>query len=486
MNETSGSKPLDKRKIVWIFNIVVAIISLLSILCYFFGPVWQIKLSYTLTADQLLEMTGDALNFDAKEVIGEDGEKLDLAISLSAGHVLGAFTSAEETVDKMLDDNINSIVDELSASLNGIAKKTVKVVAKNTVKSEVKNNVKKYLTQDSGAMSDEEVESKLGELGITDDYISEKTDKLIDDVFAGGSDVDSVTQNIMDTVDEVYSDLQKNAQGKEEYRELADSELTEEDKAAIEDTVRETLGKLAQEDGTIDPDEMIAELLAQALGAAGSGSGGAEEASAADAVLLADEADGGESASGKDKLVSALRDTLNKYISDPVRSYAVYVFYGMAGLMIFSMLPWVYVLIKLIVKLVKKDPNPTVKLAVPIWLGWLFFLILVAIPSVALMILKLPSVTAALTSGLGSAMAYFEQLNFTITSVSWTTVICAIIAFGISIYYMVVRRQLKREANAPMMYNGNGGSGETAYYGTDGMAPEDGDINDEIALGDEQ
>ena len=479
MNENSQSAR-GKRKIVWFVNIAVALLCLLSILCYFFGPVWQINLTYTITADQFQEMVGSNLDFDfdAHEVIGEEGEKITVSASLSAGHVLGAFTSADETVDKILDSNINNVINQLTPALNGIAKKVVKSVAKNTVKSEVKNNVKKFLTKDDGSeMSEEEVTEKLEGLGFTDDYISEKTDQLIEDVFAGGSDIDTVTENIMDTVDEVYQDFQRNSAGKEGYEEFQDVELSEEDKAAIEDTIRDTLDVLANEDGTIDPDELIAELLAQALSATQNGGGtegekenGEESGAADDFVLLAD--GDAESGSSKDKLASALKDKLNELLSDSVRGYMVYVFYGMAGLMIFSMIPWAYVLLKLIVKLARKDKNPTVKLALPIWFGWLFFLILVAIPSIALGVLNMPAVSGQLAQigGLKNLLSMMQQINFTITSISWISMICTIIAFAISIYYMVVRRQLKKIYNSP----------ETTYNNTTG-----GDTAEEVAVSEE-
>ncbi len=451
--EIERKKPVGKRLIVWIMNIVIAVLCVLSILCYFFGAVWKINLTYTLTADQFAEIAeGTNFDIDPHDIIDEDGEQIKVSVSLTAGHVFGSLTSAETVVDDIIDSNVNGIVDQLSGTLNVIAKKAVKSVAKNTVKSEVKNNIQKYLSKDGEEISEEEVEQKLSDLGFTDDYISEKTDQLIDDVFEGGKDIDAVTENIMDTVDEVYADFQKNSAGKEGFEDFTDVELSPEDKQQIEDTVRETLGQIAQEDGTIDPDEMIAELLAKALGAAGNSGTNSDEnkedESGTDVVLLAEEE---TASSGKTKLASALKDTLNERIPEKARHIAVYVFYGMAGLMVLSMLPWVYILIKLLVKFLKKDPNPTVKLAVPIWLGWLFFLILVAIPTIALWIVQMPALAESLASVsfLKSLIEAMEMMTFSISSLSCISAICALIVFGISIYYIIVRKQLKKEGNTP-------------------------------------
>lgn len=456
---TESDKSLGKRKLVWVLNIVVALACIVAMVCYFFGPAWQINLTYTITAAQFEEMIeksnlGD-IDVDVHEVIGEDGEKISVSLSLTASHIFGSFGSAEETVNKIIDDNVDTIAAQLTKDTNVIAKKMVKSAAKNTVKKEVKNNIQKFLqaNKEDTEVTEQEVEEKLNELGFTDDYIGQKTDELIDDVFEGGGDIDSVTENIMDTVEDVYADFQKNAEGKEGYEEFLGVELSEEDKAEIEKSVKDTLKELAAEDGTIDPDEMIAELLAKALSETSDNQGNGDDESRGDVASLAAEVAANEetgSASGSDKLASALKDVINKYVNDDVRRYAVYAFYGMAGLMLLSMIPWVYILIKLIVKAATKSQDPTVKLAIPIWLGWLFFLLLVAIPTIALWIMKMPFVWGKLSSIPAlSQIGDINQISFSITSLSWVSALCALIAFGISIYYMVVRRQLKKAASAP-------------------------------------
>lgn len=452
MNEqTEGKKSFGTRLTVWILNAVIAILCVLSIACYFFGPVWKVDVTYTLTADQLQKLIGNdtGLDFDVHEVIGEEGEKISVSLSLSASHLFGSIGAADKTVDEIVNSNVDAISAQLSKDLNGFAKKVVKSVAKNTVKKEVKNTVHKYLQEntENSNVTIEEVEEKLNDLGFTDDYIAEKTDQLIDEVFEGGGDVDSVTESIMDTVDEVYEDFKENASGKEGFEDYADVELTEEDKAQIEDAVRDTLKELAQEDGSIDPDELIAELLAKALGS-DSGKNEGEAKGPEGVVMLAAEApaDGG-SPSSADTLASAIKGKLNEYLNDDVRFYASIALYVMLGVMILSMIPWLYILIKLIVKLVKNGPNPTVKLALPIWLGWLFFLLFVGLPTIAVWIVKMPA--AASWSVLSGVVEYINQITLSVSSLSWISALGALIAFGISIYYMVARRQLKKAESAP-------------------------------------
>lgn len=469
--EKERKQTSSKRKIVWIFNIVVAALCLLSIICYFFGPVWQVKVSYTISADDFKQMIGEKYDFDANEVIGSEGETVSASLSLTAENLFDSFfAGAEESVNKIIDSNVDSIVSQLSGTINGIARKTVKSAAKQLVKDEVHKNIQKFLTEkseDGSEVSSEEVQKKLDELGFTDDYIAEKTDKIIDDVFEGGSDIDKVTGNIMDTVDEVYADFKKNAEGKEGYEDLVDVELSEEDKTQIEDVVRDTLEELAQEDGTIDPDALIAELLMQAMGATGGGEknpdggeGKASPAASPIASLLAaadetptDEppAEGETPTDTQDdantKLATAVKDKIYELIPEGATTYIVLALRIMTGLMLLSMLPWVYILIKLLVKVVKRS-NPAVKLALPIWLGWLFYLILAGIPGIAIFIIFKTSLLEKIVTMFGAGTEILSRVagaSVSIQSISWISAIAALVIFAISIFYMVMRRKIEKE-----------------------------------------
>lgn len=452
MNEqTEGKKSFGTRLTVWILNAVIAVLCVLSIACYFFGPVWKVDVTYTLTADQLQKLIGNdtGLDFDVHDVIGEEGEKISVSLSLSASHLFGSIGAADKTVDEIVDSNVDAISAQLSKDLNGFAKKVVKSVAKNTVKKEVKNTVHKYLQEntENSNVTIEEVEEKLNDLGFTDDYIAEKTDQLIDEVFEGGGNIDTVTESIMDTVDEVYEDFKENASGKEGFEDYADVELTEEDKAQIEDAVRDVLKKVAQEDGSIDPDELIAELIEEAL-KSDSGKNKGEAKAPEGVVMLAAQApaDGGSSSSAE-TIASAIKGKLNEYLNDNVRFYASIALYVMLGVMILAMIPWLYILIKLIVKVVKNGPNPTVKLALPIWLGWLFFLLFVGVPTIGIWIFRMPAIASM--PALSGIMEYVNQMTLSVSSFSWISALCALIAFAISIYYMIARRQLKKAESAP-------------------------------------
>ena len=56
------------------------------------------------------------------------------------------------------------------------------------------------------------------------------------------------------------------------------------------------------------------------------------------------------------------------------------------GVLCFVMFTWAYLVLKILVKLFAK--NPAIKLKLPIWLGWLPFLLLVLLPMGAIALFK--------------------------------------------------------------------------------------------------
>lgn len=469
---------MTKRIVVWCFNIVVAILCVLSIACYFFGPVWKVEVSYLVTPDTIKKIAPDEmldgdnfllsgatsgetapLSIPLTDIIPEEGEVISLSLNIGASDLFGAIGSLSRHDDSMVNDlvnrNVSGIVEQLSGKISVVTRKVVQSVAKETVKSEVKSNVKKFLESNSGSpVAEEEVAQKLDELGFTDEYIDDKVASLVDSFYEENATVDTVTDKVMATVDEVYNDFQENAQELEGYEEFADFELTEEDKEEIRENVQQVLEELAAEDGAINPDDIINRFLNEALGEMNKSGGteNEEEGGNVPASLVSPLADeGGQSApeeqtpqggtDAKAQLIESLRKLIMDSIPAEINHYLSIGFVALAALALFSMLPWLYVLIKLVVKLCTHG-IPTVKLAVPIWLGWLFFLFLVGLPSLALMIVSSFGAKLPLPAEFWDI---YGGLSISITSITWITAIAAIVCFVISIFYMVMRRKIKRE-----------------------------------------
>lgn len=440
---------------VWICNVLVALLAAASIACYFLGDFWKVNISLTITKDMVSDMVAsDSADSDAEwiqaeldDVIGEDGVTVELAFAVEAGDVIGSFTGdPAATVDALIGKNVESIVASLRGPLTEIAKGAAKTVAKTTVKDQVHKNVKDYLAQQgSDAVSDAEVAEKMETLGITDEYIGEKTDAIIESIFSEGSTVDSVTEDIMTTIDTVLSDIRTNAAEHsaedEMYADLVDLELSEEDRAAIREDISKAVGQLSESpDGTIDADALISSLIAQALagGENGGNTGGAREP-----VTLADAPMSEDAAQKEQELEEQVKASILQMLPEGTHDSLIWVFRVMAILMAISMLSWVYILIKLLVKVFSHPADPTVKLKCPIWLGWLPYLFCVGIPSIALMIL--PGMLQNLPA---EAASLLTSLQLGVSSAGVIAAIAALVCFAISIFYMVVRKQFKREQKA--------------------------------------
>lgn len=449
------TKPLAKL-IVWICNIAVAVLSVLAIVCYFFAPFWEVSVTYSLKPDDLKSVIPQDVNVDPAEILGEDGLPIGVSLQIHAADLFHSFGGdAEAVVEPLIDNNVKRIVSELTGTLNGVIETAVRVVAKNTVKDEVHSNVQKYIDDlvqgDSSIAPDTTASQVLEDLGITEDYIGQKTNDVIDAIYDENATVDSVTDTIMDTVDTLFEDLSSNAAEHEQYSDFTDFELAPETREEIESNVRDTLTELAAEDGSIDPQELIDRLLKEYLSNA-QGSGGSTGKALPAAPLAAEEGADGEGAGGEPatptpdddaSLDSLVKDFVMKLIPAQMSSIIVYAMWAMLGTMVLSMLTWIYILIKLIVKLATGSENPTVKLALPIWLGWLPYLIFAGIPSIAFLLL--PTILGNLSGVLPPELAnILGSMQVNITSIGWVALLCAAICFAISIFYMVMRRKFKK------------------------------------------
>ncbi len=419
-----------RRLIVWVCNAVVAVLSVLAVLGYFFAPVWQVKASYKVSAEDFEKMMSNAedLDVDFKEAIG-DGVEISLLLRVDADILIDSIGSdADAVAGKFIDANVDSIVDQFNKSLDEILPKVVNSVAKKTVKNAINDRVEEYLKSQNPEFS-EDVSQKLAVAGVDDEYISQEVGKVIDEINSEGATKDSVSDTIVGVVETTYEKLAQS-----DDPDFQGVTLSDEDKAEIRSNVSEAISEMADEDGNIDIDRLMDQLILDALRGLNKEEEGEEPVAAIELLASTDE-----------DLKAEIKEEVRRYITDLIPSSAnnvmVWVFRGLFILVAFSMLPWVYVLIKLIVKLCKLERrNPTVRLALPIWLGWLPFLILACVPSLAFRFLpKLINLARVLPEGFA-----LENLSISFMSSGWIAALAAGICLVISIYFMVMRRTFKR------------------------------------------
>lgn len=388
MSETKRTVP------TLIFNVLFAIVCAAAIVMYFISPVWRIDLKANISNEMMHELTGGEID-DLNEALGEDGTDVSLSIALDSMAVAQCLVQwdAAAMVDDILDRNLDSLATQLVAVIEPIAKNTIKTQASSAVKTEIKNAVKDYLSSPENEVTEERVNELLTEAGVTDTYIEEKTDAIIDRLYTNGSSVDGVVDEVMTTVDEVYADL--TASNVEEFRDI---ELTEESRESIRNAVADIVTDYADENGYINPEEIVNQLVIEALQSM-SGESSEEEGAGTAALTAASYAAASEaqqpadpsaqqpagSSGSNEQLKTELKNYLSEQLLEGPAAPAVFLPFVMLGLGILlaiSLLSWVYLLLKILFKTFMK--NKYVKVKMPIILGWFLFLFLMLLPNLAL------------------------------------------------------------------------------------------------------
>lgn len=388
MSETKRTVP------TLIFNVLFAIVCAAAIVMYFISPVWRIDLKANISNEMMHELTGGEID-DLNEALGEDGTDVSLSIALDSMAVAQCLVQwdAAAMVDDILDRNLDSLATQLVAVIEPIAKNTIKTQASSAVKTEIKNAVKDYLSSPENEVTEERVNELLTEAGVTDTYIEEKTDAIIDRLYTNGSSVDGVVDEVMTTVDEVYADL--TASNVEEFQDIA---LTEESRESIRNAVADIVTDYADENGYINPEEIVNQLVIEALQSM-SGESSEEEGAGTAALTAASYAAASEaqqpadpsaqqpagSSGSNEQLKTELKNYLSEQLLEGPAAPAVFLPFVMLGLGILlaiSLLSWVYLLVKILCKTFMK--NKYVKVKMPIILGWFLFLFLMLLPNLAL------------------------------------------------------------------------------------------------------
>ena len=388
MSETKRTVP------TLIFNVLFAIVCAAAIVMYFISPVWRIDLKANISNEMMHELTGGEID-DLNEALGEDGTDVSLSIALDSMAVAQCLMQwdAAAMVSDILDRNLDSLATQLVAVIEPIAKNTIKTQASSAVKTEIKNAVKDYLSSPENEKTEEEVNALLTEAGVTDTYIEEKTDAIIDRLYESASTVDGVVDEVMRTVDEVYADL--TASDVEEFQDIA---LTEESRESIRNAVADIVTDYADENGYINPEEIVNRLVIEALQSM-SGESSEEEGAGTAALTAASYAAASEaqqpadpsaqqpagSSGSNEQLKTELKNYLSEQLLEGPAAPAVFLPFVMLGLGILlaiSLLSWVYLLLKILFKTFMK--NKYVKVKMPIILGWFLFLFLMLLPNLAL------------------------------------------------------------------------------------------------------
>ncbi len=480
---------LKTRATTFICNILISVLSLISIGSYFMMPLWRIEAKYHIEEQALEQMLKEMLeenaseneemqNLDITELIDEEGLTIPLSICLETKDVLSALgNNGAEIAKKIIGDNVERVLDSFSEPLNKIAKGLTKTVTKQALHTAMNEQIVGALTEEK---SEEEFNTLLTDAGITDDYISEKTDALVETIFSENATISSISSEVTNIVSEVFDKLSAS-----DNEELKDLQLTDENKAEIEATVSEVLSKIANEDGTINVNDLIAKgLLAllngetppteDATPSANANNGvkplstsnqdGDSTSDAAGDSTQSDSLQSDSSQSGsadgdmdsdteetnpQEELKIMLREKVLEKLPENAAQQIANVLKYVSYILIFTFLTWLYLIVKFLIKLAAL--NNSIKLSVPLAWGWLPFLVLYILPTALFTLIKNPPTFMQKLLGADAIASITEKmsgLQITFSTGAWVSFAVAVFLFLFNaFFYKNLRKRLKAVTN---------------------------------------
>ncbi len=424
------------KGVAFIFNVIITAICLASVLAYFVLPLWKVNVSCTLTSEMFRTITGESgENEELMKEIADELEKkpIDAAfdITLKTKTFLASFASdCEKLVAEMVDYNAETLTNQLSGTVKEVSKAAVRATAKNSLKETLKDGSAEYQWKD-------------------EETVNAELDKLTDALMKDDATVSSVSDAAADAIANVYKSETGN-------------DMPEADKQAAKAEMEKMLKEVADENGNIDADKLITDMLAQMLsGNSGSGNNengdgngtGADKETAAATFTAAktsalfigtgeasgetagsDGSSGETTGGGEADSMQALKDSLTQAINEKIGGQMntfLLVMKITGGVILFTLFTWAYIVLKILCK--AATANPVVKLKLPIWLGWLPFLILYAVPTG---VIKLAGSASAETA------AMLAGMNFSFFTCG---VVSALAALALIIVWVPYHRLTQRD-----------------------------------------
>ena len=427
------------RFTVFLFNILIALLSVAAVAALFFAPLWEIDVKYVMQKEVLEKiLPEEAKEVDLDEIVG-DGIPLSLTVSVQTKDTIRSAVGkdARQSVTELIENNVDKVVDELAPTFDEIAEKIVRSTAKSTVRDAVNEQVKNFLQNAGSEATDERVSELLNQAGVDEEYINQKTDALLDAIYAENATVDGVSQKAVETVEEVFEKLDKS--GVAEFQGAA---LTEENKEEIKNSIAEALSVIADENGNIDADDLAANLILEMLRSSEDES---EPAVAAMDFTTQETDSGSVEEDATEQLKAEVKQMIMEKLTDETLDTIVLALRIVFGVLCFTAFTWAWLIVKMLFKAFSR--NPAIKLKLPIWLGWLPFLALVLLPMGAMLLLKAqPSFLVNLLGAemMESLRTFFASASLSFSSAAWVAFAAAVALIILSIPYGIFRRSLKR------------------------------------------
>lgn len=458
---------ISTRLLAYIFNAVIVCFCVLTIASYFFAPAMNYGAKVVTTPElteelkKLLitedssstekeagEISENEVMADVLDQLGKDKVTLTFSIKATTPQLFALLFNKAETeaaIKRVINANVSTVLDEMSGSIDVVVEDLSKSMLRLSVKSALSDTINDFISNEES--SDKTVDTVLNDLGLTDEYLDEKSGRIFEAIKADGATVDTVTDATIAVIDEVVNDLASSATG--EYENLTIENLPDSVKETIKSSIKSIIGGFADKNGNINPDSIIYNVLGRALDKSSETPTEGGETAAIKTALFAD----GEKTYTKEDVEKLITDKINAFFTGSVIS-AISTNITLLTLgMALSFALWGWLVIKIVIKLFAE--NPTIKVWSAIWLGSSPVTSLFITPAVAgLALSNLASAPAFITNALTKILpanvynvltAASKSISVTVNSTTMYTAIITAIFIVFSIFYMIFRKKLKRE-----------------------------------------
>gem|GEM_PF-6013846 len=433
-----------------IFNIFIILICIVSIAGYFMMPLWKMNIKITFT-DSFTDYIVDSADFKTDGESGIDventvrsvlsGTTVTIPFELRSSDALDAIFNSDNTpIEKTVEHNVDIVLEQLSGNIDAAVKSALSAVVNDAV-----TNMVNSIAEDEDSA---EVLRKLEDAGIDSDYIAKKTSEIYDALNVESTTVDNVLAIVDSTFDEMSAAI-ASALG---YEGDIEGHMDE-----FRAYIADMLNSLADENGVIAIGEILNDIISSLMNGEGlpesitpkSEAGvkvypvfSATFASAAEeSVFKATAGDGGDKAdtSTSDALKQQMKDYIMGKISDDALNMIHTMLAGIGVLLLFTLFTWAYLILKILVKIASK--NPTIKIGLPIWFGWIPFLIFALAPAIVFTII-INGVDIPELSNLAFNISEVLRMQFMSSGV--VAFFAAIALIVISFVYIPLRWKIKK------------------------------------------
>ena len=464
---TVTTMKISTRIAAYVFNAIIICFCALTIASYFFAPAMNYGAKVVTTPEltnelktvlitedsspdssQTGEINENEVIADVLDQLGKDKVTLTFSIKATTPQLFALLFNKAETeaaIKRVINANVSTVLDEMSGSIDVVVENLSKSMLRLSVKSALSDTINDFISNEE--LSDKTVDTVLNDLGLTDEYLDEKSGMIFEAIKADGATVDTVTDATIAVIDEVVNDLASSATG--EYENLTIENLPDSVKETIKSSIKSIIGGFADKNGNINPDSIIYNVLGRALDKSSETPTEGGETAAIKTALFAD----GEKTYTKEDVEKLITDKINAFFTGSVIS-AISTNITLPTLgMALSFALWGWLVIKIVIKLFAE--NPTIKVWSAIWLGSSPVTSLFITPAVAgLALSNLASAPAFITNALTKILpanvykvltAASKSISITVNSTTMYTAIITAIFIVFSIFYMIFRKKLKRE-----------------------------------------